>query len=85
MLKPGGLLCIAFGDSQCMKHLPFVPFGFTLYNILAAKAVMEASGLQVLDAFQRDETGHSNTGDVLQKRVNVITATVRQVVAGDSA
>lgn len=72
VIKPGGLFCIAFGDRSFMKDLPFVPFGFALYDSEEVQALLREAGLRVLDSQQHHETGRSNTGEIVEKVINII-------------
>jgi SAM-dependent methyltransferase len=44
VLEPGGELVLAFRSKQTMEQLPFVDHGFTLYDIAAAKTLLEKNG-----------------------------------------
>ncbi len=72
VLKPGGLLCIAFGESDFMRELPFTQFGFTLYEAAGVEALLSQQGFEVLDVQRHIETGRSNTGEIVDKTVNII-------------
>ncbi|RUO26526.1 SAM-dependent methyltransferase [Aliidiomarina minuta] len=75
VLQPDGLFCIAFGDRSFMKELPFVPYGFNLYDIPAAQDIMQAVGFRVVDVQKFYETGRSNTGDIVEKLINIMVGT----------
>lgn len=70
-LKPRGRFCIAFGDREFMQQLPFVPFGFRLYHDTAGQQLLRESGFEVLDCQQHRETDVSNTGEVVEKLINI--------------
>lgn len=72
VLKPQGLFCLAFGDSSFMKDLPFVPYGFELYDKELACNLLQESGFRLLNAEYYVEQGVSNTGEVVDKRINII-------------
>lgn len=72
VMKPEGLLCLAFGDSSFMKDLPFVPYGFELYDKERACRLLDASRFNVLAIEQHREQGVSNTGEVVDKLINII-------------
>ncbi|WP_444930966.1 class I SAM-dependent methyltransferase [Microbulbifer sp. SSSA002] len=72
VMKPDGLFCIAFGDRSFMKDLPFVPFGFALYDQADACELLRSSGFQIKNAYQYKENGLSNTGDRVNKTINII-------------
>ncbi|MAA62456.1 UNVERIFIED_ORG: methyltransferase family protein [Idiomarina abyssalis] len=72
VLKPQGLFCLAFGDSSFMKDLPFVPYGFELYDKELACNLLQESGFRLLNAEYYVEQGVSNTGEVVDKIINII-------------
>lgn len=72
VLKPDGLLCIGFGDREFMQDLPFVPYGFTLYDAAEAEALLAASGFRVLQRQALHERGRSNTGEIVDKVINIL-------------
>ena len=76
VMKPGGRFCLAFADRTFMQALPFVAHGFTLYDFPHAERLLRASGFDILAERQLQDTGHSNTGDVVDKVINIIVATV---------
>lgn len=72
VMKPSGLFCIAFGDRSFMKDLPFVPYGFELYDKTSASELLYNSGFREIDAYQCQEQGRSNTGDIVDKTINIL-------------
>lgn len=72
VLKPQGLFCLAFGDSSFMKDLPFVPYGFELYDRELACNLLQDAGFRLLNAEYYAEQGVSNTGEVVDKIINII-------------
>ncbi|AFI83776.1 class I SAM-dependent methyltransferase [Methylophaga nitratireducenticrescens] len=72
VMKPGGQFCIAYGDRSFMKDLPFVPYGFNLYDETEALALLRSSGFQTINTFQHNESGLSNTGAHVNKVINII-------------
>lgn len=72
VLKPQGLFCLAFGDSSFMKDLPFVPYGFELYDRELACNLLQEAGFRLLNAEYYVEQGVSNTGEVVDKVINII-------------
>lgn len=74
VLIPGGRLCLAFGDASFMRGLPFVEHGFDLYDVERATNALEAAGFAVLEVAEHLETGTSNSGDVVDKKINLVLA-----------
>ncbi|AAV81625.1 class I SAM-dependent methyltransferase [Idiomarina loihiensis] len=72
VLKPQGLFCLAFGESSFMKDLPFVPYGFELYDRELACNLLQDAGFRLLNAEYYAEQGVSNTGEVVDKIINII-------------
>lgn len=72
VLKPYGLFCIAFGDRAFMKDLPFVPYGFELYDNAMASSLLQSAGFRLVDTHQYRERGRSNTGDLVDKITNIL-------------
>ncbi|GAB3543055.1 hypothetical protein GCM10027343_16060 [Noviherbaspirillum agri] len=72
VLQPGGLFCIGFGDRAFMQELPFVPYGFTLYDAAEAQALLEMAGFCVLQRQTLRERGRSNSGAVVDKVLNIL-------------
>lgn len=75
VLKPGGLFCMAFGDRAFMKDLPFVPYGFTLYDVARAETILRETGFGILNVQQHTEIGRSNTGEEVEKLINIVLCT----------
>lgn len=75
VLKPGGLLCMAFADRQFTEKMPFARLGFRLYHAHDATALLEDAGFRIQDVRQIAETSLAETGDVVDKLFNVILAT----------
>lgn len=79
VLKPQGLLCIAFADRTFTEKMPFAQMGFTLYNAQEVKTLLEGAGFLVQDILRITETSKAETGEMIDKLLNVITATNRPV------
>lgn len=77
VLKPGGLLCIAFADREFTQKMPFARFGFKLYHAQDVTTLLEDSGFLVQDVRHIAETGTAETGEIVDKLFNVIMATTR--------
>ncbi|MBU2713904.1 class I SAM-dependent methyltransferase [Zooshikella harenae] len=76
VMNKDGLFCIAFGDKSFMKDLPFSPFGFTLYHSKKVEQLLVATGFHIQEIQQHFETGLSNTGDTIEKLINIILCRV---------
>lgn len=78
VLKPGGLLCMAFADRTFTEKMPFAQFGFKLYHAQDVTALLEESGFLVHDVQQIAEASTAETDEIVDKLFNVILATPRR-------
>ena len=72
VLKPNGLFCIAFGDASFMEDLSFVRYGFELYDMDDACALLRSSGFRVRATEQYHENERSDTDEIYKKIINVV-------------
>ncbi len=76
VMKPTGLFCIAFGNRAFMKDLPFVSYGFELYDESKAVALLSSSGFRIIETYQHHERGRSNAGVIVDKVIDIIVCEV---------
>jgi len=76
VIKPSGTVCIAFGNSEFMRDLPFVSYGFELYDEQTVIKLLNSVGFLNIKTYQHHERGLSNTGDMVNKIINIITCEV---------
>ncbi|GEP97385.1 class I SAM-dependent methyltransferase [Chitinophaga cymbidii] len=74
VLKPGGSMVLSFGSQRFMQHLPFVQYGFQLYNEPEVLAMLEAQGLQVQSTGLYFEDAKGMNGEVIKKEFILIKA-----------
>lgn len=74
ILKHDGKLCICFGDESFMRGLPFTQHGFKLYNKAQAVISLESAGFRVINTMEYLECGRSNTGEIVDKKINIIVS-----------
>ncbi|MCF7223121.1 class I SAM-dependent methyltransferase [Marilutibacter chinensis] len=67
ILKPGGSFCIVFGDPGFMRDLPFVPFGFTLYEREMVERLLDIAGFVDVQAHDHHETVTGNNGETVAR------------------
>ena len=72
VLKPSGTFCIAFGNREFMKNLPFVKYGFEFYDDSSACHLLREVGFKIESVHKFTERGLSNTGESVDKLVHVI-------------
>lgn len=74
VLRPDGLLCLAFGDKAFMEELPFTAHGFHLYDRMGAESSLRDGGFTLHAYHEHRETGTSNSGETVDKRIHVLLA-----------
>lgn len=75
VLRPGGRLCLAFGDPVFMRTLPFTAHGFHLYSRDEFQQALHASGRFTRPSWHsHQETGTSNDGRQLRKHFHILLA-----------
>ncbi len=72
VLQPTGLFGIAFGHRDFMQDLPFTAYGFELYDAQSVSNLLEQVGFTVIEQQLHVEHGVSNTGDMVDKRVEIL-------------
>ncbi|MEM6522021.1 MAG: methyltransferase domain-containing protein [Cyanobacteria bacterium P01_D01_bin.71] len=75
VLRPQGILCLAFGDRGFMEKLPFTQNGFTLYDETEATALLESGKFTVLQHQTYEEMETSNTGKKVEKSFHLMRCT----------
>lgn len=73
-LRPGGRLCLAFGDAVFMRSLPFAAHGFHLHDLATVEQALRRAGLPVQAWRAHRETGHSNDGRQIEKHFHLLCA-----------
>lgn len=74
VLRPGGRLCLAFGDAAFMRTLPFTAYGFHLHALAEVELAMRSAGLRVCGWRSHHETGLSNDGREVDKHFHLLLA-----------
>lgn len=74
VLRPGGRLCLAFGDAAFMRSLPFTAHHFHLYDLAEVEQALRVSGLQVCGWRSHREMGTSNDGRAVEKHFHLLLA-----------
>ncbi|MHA4895864.1 class I SAM-dependent methyltransferase [Pedobacter sp. PWIIR3] len=75
VLKPGAQLYLSFAEREFMEKLPFTQFGFTLYNVSQAKALLEMAGFSVTEVQAYAEQVKVNATTEIEREFMVIIAT----------
>jgi ubiquinone/menaquinone biosynthesis C-methylase UbiE len=74
VLRPGGRLCLAFGDAAFMRTLPFTGYGFHLHELAEVEQALRSAGLTVQAWRTHRETGCSNDGREVNKHFHLLLA-----------
>ncbi|MEN5205397.1 class I SAM-dependent methyltransferase [Stenotrophomonas sp. TWI700] len=74
VLRPGGRLCLAFGDAAFMRTLPFTAHGFHLHELAEVEQALRSAGLTVQGWRAHHETGRSNDGREVSKHFHLLLA-----------
>lgn len=73
-LRPGGRLCLAFGDAAFMRGLPFTAHGFHLHALDEVEQALRRCGFQISAWHAHRETGTSNEGGRVEKHFHLLLA-----------
>lgn len=74
VLRPGGRLCLAFGDAAFMRTLPFTAHGLHLHELAEVEQALRSAGLTVQGWRAHHETGRSNDGREVSKHFHLLLA-----------
>ncbi|WP_413664672.1 class I SAM-dependent methyltransferase [Microbulbifer sp. CNSA002] len=72
VLATKGKLCLAFGDKSFMQNLPFTQYGFRLFDEGDICTQLSDAGFKVVSRGKHSEYGESNTGQLVEKKINII-------------
>lgn len=72
VLNPDGLMCLAFGDRSFMQQLTFTRHGFTLHDAASMTQLLHSQGWRLSSHRRHQETGLSNTGQMVKKTIHVM-------------
>lgn len=73
VLKPGGMLSVAFAPREFMEKLPFTKYTFRLYSQADAQEVFGKAGFQVVSADRHQESITGNMGMTIDREFMVLT------------
>jgi ubiquinone/menaquinone biosynthesis C-methylase UbiE len=73
VLKPRGVLCIAFGKKSFLETLPFIKHGFTLYETTEVEQLAIKSGLTPLTLVVESDRVLSKAGEEVSRQYNIFT------------
>ncbi|CAM1340067.1 class I SAM-dependent methyltransferase [Tenacibaculum amylolyticum] len=72
VLKPNGLVSIAFADKEFMKELPFVGERFTLYDLEAIKELITSTNLEIDRVQNKEEEVTNKVGELVHRAFKVV-------------
>lgn len=67
VLKPGGLFSLSFAAASFMQQLPFVRYGFELYDTGKASALIGTTAFRIIHTDLQTETVSSKTGTTVER------------------
>lgn len=67
VIKAGGLLVLTFCDKSFMQHLPFVKFGFHLYDLTDIEKLFANHPFQLIKQTQKQDKSISKTGKLVER------------------
>ena len=74
ILRPGGILLLTFADKQFMQQLPFVSYGFRLYDREEAGLLLKNAGLSILQYHTFVDEPLTRTGERVKRPFWVLEA-----------
>lgn len=74
VLKPGGQFALCFATEEFMKTLPFTEYGFNLYDIPKASALLSAAGFSISGCISKKEVVTSNSGESMEREFVILLA-----------
>jgi SAM-dependent methyltransferase len=74
ILKPEGTFALCFATEAFMSALPFTQFGFNLYTVEKAKALLESAGFKIEDIITEKENVMGPGGELLEREFIVMLA-----------
>lgn len=72
ILRPGGRLNITFANADFMEQLPFVQYGFELYNESKLKELADRTAFHWSTSDSRQEKVQSKTGDWVNRTFTTV-------------
>jgi SAM-dependent methyltransferase len=74
VMKPGGLIALAFGEKTFMKDLPFTRESFTLVDSDEVVMWLELAGLTIKEKLSKTEKVKTRAGDLVDREYTVVSA-----------
>lgn len=74
VMKPGGLISLAYGEKRFMETLPFTRYGFRLYDTEMVTRLLENSGFHLSGHSHKKEEFENTAGMKVQREYTVTLA-----------
>ncbi len=74
VLRRGARLCLAFGDADFMRSLPFAAHGFHLHELDAVERALRIAGFRISAWRAHRETAAGNDGQARDKHFHLLLA-----------
>lgn len=74
VMRSGGIFSLAFAQAESMRNLPFVKYGFEMYDTGAVLKLLEKTSFNIINIEDISEKVEAKTGDIFQRDSTVITA-----------
>ena len=75
ILKPNGIFALCFADKTFMQNLPFISYGFTLYEVEKVTQLLEEAGFTIKNTAKKLEQVQSKTNEKIEREYYIVTAT----------
>ena len=72
VLKPGGQLFITFAQASFMQQLPFVQYGFTLYDTEKIAALLTPANFSIAEEWHKNDVAISKIGTKVDRAFTVL-------------
>lgn len=72
VLKPGGKFLLTFAQAAFMQQLPFVQYGFTLYDTEKVAALLTGTSLEIETEWQEQDLAISKIGTKVERQFSVL-------------
>lgn len=72
VLRPGGRLCITFGQREFMERLPFTQYGFALYDNRLIQQLVEQTSFESIDFDTQTEVVRNKAGEAVEREFTTV-------------
>ena len=75
VLRPGGVLCLAFADAAFLRGMPFAAHGFRLHEVASIDTMLRDAGFGQVTHRLHHEQVIGNTGEQVERSMHLLVAT----------